>query len=103
MTRLSRADRNSHPACLHPFSATRCTSDGRRRRKRRADEGGKGEKKSAFLLTGACVCRDRIKTNDATETQAAVRAGVGGEWGMEGMRGLKQERPFWGVTLFCQK
>lgn len=27
------------------------------------------KKKSAFLLTGACVGRDRIKTNDATETQ----------------------------------
>jgi len=32
----------------------------------------KDKKKSAFLLMSACVCCDRIKTNDAIETLEAV-------------------------------
>lgn len=34
---------------------------------------------SAFLLTGACVGRDRIKTNDATETQKGGSLGFKGK------------------------
>lgn len=53
----------SHPICLHPFKAARCTSD---------DCTKKGQNKSGFLLMSACVCCDRIKTNDAKETLETV-------------------------------
>lgn len=48
--------------------------------------GGGSLQKSAFLLMGACVGRDRIKTNDATETQQG--GSLGFKW--------KQTRAFLG-------
>lgn len=93
MTCLSRADRNIHPACLHPFSAAKhvqaMSVEGEKKKKNMEWTRGR-KKKSAFLLTGACVGRDRIKTNDATETQQ------GGSLGFKG-----KLEPFWGCYVYA--
>lgn len=64
-------NRQEYPSGV--FAPIQSTSNKHERSEKSNMEWTRGGEKSAFLLMGACVGRDRIKTNDATETKKGGR------------------------------